>query len=46
MSSKSGDDYNNINFLLDIYYDLIYRKVSERNYMFKAISTKNISLKR
>lgn len=37
-------DYDNIDFLLDIYYDFIYRKVSDNQYMFKPISTKGITL--
>ena len=43
-ASNSLKSYDNLDFLLNIYYDFIYRKESEKNYMFKAISTRNIKL--
>ena len=37
-------DYNNLDFLLNIYYDLVYHKIPEKNYRFESIARKHISL--
>src|SRR5438477_6348236 len=41
MSVKKYDD---LDFLLNIYYDLIYHKTPEKNYKFEPISRKSIQL--
>lgn len=36
--------YDNIDYLLNIYYDLVYRAKPEKNYIFEPITRKNIEL--
>jgi len=40
----SQNDYDNLDFLLDILNDAIYKKTPERNYVFKSIQKKGIKL--
>ncbi|AYV77566.1 MAG: hypothetical protein Dasosvirus7_13, partial [Dasosvirus sp.] len=42
MSTKNS--YDNLDFLLSIYYDFVYRKVPEKNYAFAPISRSHIQL--
>ena len=37
-------DYDNLDFLLNIYFDYIYNKVPERNYAFEPFTRKNIRM--
>src|SRR2546427_298743 len=44
MSVKTIKKYDDLDFLLNIYYDLIYHKVPENIYKFEPISRKSIEL--
>ena len=37
-------DYNNLDFLLNIYYDFIYRKTPDKSYIFNPIYKKKLQL--
>jgi len=40
----TSNNYDDLDYCLNIYYDMVYRKTPEKNYMFKPISRKNIEL--
>lgn len=42
--TNTATNYDNLDYLLNIYHDLVYQKVPEKSYRLEPISRKNIKL--
>ena len=43
-AKTARNNYDNLDYLLNIYYDLVYHKIPERSYRFDPIARKSIKL--